>query len=881
MNLRNGFPVPDSGHYSRNSHCDDIDWQIESNFAGIMAPGQPNAAAELAWRGGHTMNYGDGVYGGVFVAAMHAEAYFATNIDQIIEAGRQAIPVGSEYRQVIEDVIAWRGLGNTWQQTWQLLENKWGGDDRCPDGVNDPFNIDAKLNGAYVLLGLLYGGGDFEISMRIAMRCGQDSDCNPGSVGAVLGTYFGFSSIPSKFTSALSTTSRFSGTSYTVGDVSTICETMARQVLALTGGSTAGSGTSETWTIPASSAIPLILEQWPTNANAVPAMTATLVADSDLNVTLQATAADADGIYGYQWFLGDMTFTNGASVTHAYRQPGVYPVICYVADNVGNTAYRTLTLYVETNAPVITQQPADQNVDTGGTATFTVVATSATPLSYQWQKNDANLSDGGHYSGATTSTLTISGADSNDAASYRCLVANVFGSTASSNAALTVTVSPPTIAQQPADQNVDTGGTAGFTVLAGGSEPLGYRWQKNNSNLSDGGHYAGSATASLIISRADSSDAASYRCVVTNAYGSTNSASATLSVNPNVCFPSILLRHGDMEDPSNYSVCPDWTSYSAGNGVASWAKEAAIVNSGLASQKCRNTSGAAGSVLGVRQTFDANIGDAFTFEGWVRPVSNPNAGQQVALVVMWNGSTANPVTGSGTWRISTGLRNVWTHLQSLSGNANASSVTIFLDSRRTTSTQDLTAYWDDVICYRAYVPPAPLVNRVSSTSLNVDVLPGCNPTNGPAQFAISVGGGAYTLGTHWVQANGTVGPAVVWQSEAAWGIKTVTALATGVPYTFKVQARYSSALTQPTSLGAGTTLVPQAVPPPQILVQRGGSSLTLSWPESPAAHLEGAGSLSQPVSWDTVTNQVTIADGRRSVTITPTGNSAYFRLVLE
>ena len=158
-----------------------------------MAPGQPNAAAELAWRAGHTMNYGDGVYGGVFIAAMHAEAYFATNIDQIIEAGRQAIPAGSKYRQVIEDVIAWKDQGNTWptklaaspEQVGQhrsLSRWRW----------QQSFNIDAKLNGAYVLIGLLYGGGDFESSMRIAMQCGQDSDCNPGSAAAVLGTYYGF-----------------------------------------------------------------------------------------------------------------------------------------------------------------------------------------------------------------------------------------------------------------------------------------------------------------------------------------------------------------------------------------------------------------------------------------------------------------------------------------------------------------------------------------------------------------------------------------------------------------------------------------------------------------------------------------------------------------
>ena len=894
MNLRNGFPVPESGHYSRNSHCDDLDWQIESNFGGLMAPGQPNAAAELTWRGGHTMNFGDGVYGGVFVAAMNAEAFFATNINQIVEAGRQVIPVGSRYRQVIEDVIAWKALGNTWEQNWQLLENKWGDDDRCPDGVGVAFNIDAKLNGAYILLGLLYGGGNFETSMRIAMRCGQDSDCNPGSAAAVLGSYFGFANLPSQFTSGLSSSNRFSGTTYTVDDVSTICENMARQVLAFTGGSTSGSGTNETWTIPQSAPIPLILEQWPTNANTAPAMTATLVAQSNLTVTLNATATDGDGIYGYQWFLGDMTYTNGADVTHTYRKPGVYPIICYVADNIGNTSYRTLTLYIETNAPVITQQPTNQTVDTGNSATFTVLATSATPISYQWQKlpppyvgGYSNLSNGGHYSGVTNATLTVTGADSNDVANYRCVLTNYLASTISSNASLTVTVNPPTITQQPTNQNVDTGGTVSFTVLAAGSQPLGYQWQKlpppylgGYSNLTNGGHYSGSATPTLTITGAETNDAANYRCVVTNIYGSTNSFAATLTVNPNDCYPSVLLRHGDMEEASSYSVCPDWTSYSTGNGVASWAKETAITHGGLAAQRIRNSNGGNGSLLGIRQTFDANIGDAFTFEGWVRPVSSTTAGQRVGMCVYWDGSTLNPAPNLGTWKISAGVKDVWTQLTNLAGNATSNRVTLFLDSRAYKSI-DLSAYWDDVICYRAYVPPAPLVSVVSSTSLNLDVLPGCNPANGPAQFAISIGGGSYTLGTHWIQANGTVGATAAWQTEATWATRTVTGLVTGTPYTFKVQARCSSAITQPTSLGAGTTLAPQTMPLPKILVQRDGNDLTLSWPEFPDAQLEQATNLTAPVNWTPVTNQVITAGGQKSVAIVPTGISGYYRLVLE
>ncbi len=68
-----------------------------------------------------------------------------------------------------------------------------------PDGVYKPFNIDATVNMAYVLIGLLYGEGDFTRSMDISMRCGQDSDCNPSSVGGILGTMMGYDKIPAKW----------------------------------------------------------------------------------------------------------------------------------------------------------------------------------------------------------------------------------------------------------------------------------------------------------------------------------------------------------------------------------------------------------------------------------------------------------------------------------------------------------------------------------------------------------------------------------------------------------------------------------------------------------------------------------------------------------
>lgn len=95
------------------------------------------------------------------------------------------------------------------------------------------------------------------------------------------------------------------------------------------------------------------------------------------------------------------------------------------------------------NSPTITQQPTSQVVALGGTASFTVTASGDAPLTYQWQKNNLDITNGGHYSGCTTATLTVSSADGNDAASYRCVVTNALGSAVSEAATLTVNNTVP------------------------------------------------------------------------------------------------------------------------------------------------------------------------------------------------------------------------------------------------------------------------------------------------------------------------------------------------------------------------------------------------------------------------------------------------------
>lgn len=104
----------------------------------------------------------------------------------------------------------------------------------------------------------------------------------------------------------------------------------------------------------------------------------------------------------------------------------------------GQTVSVNITVSGIAGAPTIITHPQSQAVTPGSTVHFTVVATGSLPLSYQWRKNNADLSNGGNVSGADTSTLTLSNVQAADAANYSVLVSNTNGSTASLEATLTV-----------------------------------------------------------------------------------------------------------------------------------------------------------------------------------------------------------------------------------------------------------------------------------------------------------------------------------------------------------------------------------------------------------------------------------------------------------
>ncbi len=339
-NLQAGIPPPASGSPAFNAHSDDIDFQIESDFIGLATPAQPGAAIDLAWRLGHIMNYGDGVYGGVMVAAMHAAAFRAQSLDEIIAAGQAAVPEGTKYRQMIDDVIAWHQQNpRKWQATWRLLQRNWGHQSHPHPEEARGFNISATLNGSYILLGLLYGNGNFERTIRISMRAGQDTDNNPANAASILGTWQGYKRLPKKFVKGVARNRKISGTDYTLAKAISVNTELAAQITDLRGGSVGAGG----WQIPSDVLDPPAFEQL-VPGEAAPTISSVDVVKNGQTARFKVNAGA--GIRDAWWSFGDFSGAHGQDVSHTYAKPGLYRVNVWVANALGTTTHREQTVTI-------------------------------------------------------------------------------------------------------------------------------------------------------------------------------------------------------------------------------------------------------------------------------------------------------------------------------------------------------------------------------------------------------------------------------------------------------------------------------------------------------------------------------------------------------
>jgi len=254
-NLRSGIAPPDCSHPKFNKCPNDIDYQIEADYSGLIAPGMPNVAIALGEKFGRLMNYSDGMYAGQFIGGMYAEAFFEDDLFKIIDAGLECIPAGCQYAEMVRDVVAWyKENPNDWEVTWKKCQAKYREDpeyQKCSNG-----GIDVKINGAYILIGMLYGNKDLDQTIIISTRCGQDSDCNPSNAAGVLFTTLGTTKLPARFTEKLDNEKVFSHTAYNFPALLDVCEKLAREYIVREGGRIETVDGEDVFVIPVKTPVP-------------------------------------------------------------------------------------------------------------------------------------------------------------------------------------------------------------------------------------------------------------------------------------------------------------------------------------------------------------------------------------------------------------------------------------------------------------------------------------------------------------------------------------------------------------------------------------------------------------------------------------------------
>lgn len=248
---RSGVAPPDLHHpqQSGSGKWSYANLHMMSDFAGLVAPGMPNQAAEIIDR--FTFKCCETRYDGRFVAAMTAEAFFEKDPERLVRAGLRVVPPESQYAEAVRDVLAWhRKNPDDWQATWHLIQKKYFEREEYLHRLDPgPGTGDAKIHGAYVVLGLLYGKGDLARSIELTMRCGQDSDCSASNVGGILGVALGESKIPHHFTSQLDLEQPFNNVNWNLRQTFEACEDLARRAVLRAGGRIHASESGTTWEV--------------------------------------------------------------------------------------------------------------------------------------------------------------------------------------------------------------------------------------------------------------------------------------------------------------------------------------------------------------------------------------------------------------------------------------------------------------------------------------------------------------------------------------------------------------------------------------------------------------------------------------------------------
>lgn len=194
-NMLNGIEPPDSAtHY--NPFREWVGAAIRGDIFGLVAPGDPKLASEMAYTDGSVSHVKNGIYGEMKVAAMISAAAVTDDVEEIINCGISQIPEKSRLTLASREVLGWKQSGKSWSQVIDIIHERY-------DESNNHDWCHTIPNSMIVDAALLYGEGDLEKSIGLAVMSALDTDSNGATVGSVIGVMRGARALPEKWTAPL------------------------------------------------------------------------------------------------------------------------------------------------------------------------------------------------------------------------------------------------------------------------------------------------------------------------------------------------------------------------------------------------------------------------------------------------------------------------------------------------------------------------------------------------------------------------------------------------------------------------------------------------------------------------------------------------------
>ncbi|MHB1485126.1 MAG: ADP-ribosylglycohydrolase family protein [Saccharofermentanales bacterium] len=214
INMKSGIMPPLSGS-ENNSFQNSCGAFIRSEIWACIAPGAPKIAARYAFEDAIVDHgYGEGTNGEIFCATLESAAFLESDINKLIDIGLSYIPGDCGVANAIRCAISSYKEGKTWLEARDEMLSKYRGSsswfttserDRKLGFDKGIIGWDVPANIGMLIIGLLYGEGDFEKSLCIAINCGEDTDCTGATIGSIFGLIHGIDAIPEKWINPIGT----------------------------------------------------------------------------------------------------------------------------------------------------------------------------------------------------------------------------------------------------------------------------------------------------------------------------------------------------------------------------------------------------------------------------------------------------------------------------------------------------------------------------------------------------------------------------------------------------------------------------------------------------------------------------------------------------